>query len=82
MKYIVIEIQNNADGTTGNLINTYADREDAEAKYHTVLSAAAKSAVMIHACAMLTSTGEHVKSEFFTHPVPAPEPGEGIPEEE
>ena len=70
MKYLVIEIQNNADGTLGNIVNAYDNRPDAEEQYHTVLKAAAKSAVLVHACAMLNQNGEEIKSEHYVHPAP------------
>ena len=41
MKYIVIEIQTQDDGMVGTLVNAYDARNEAESKYHKVLSAAA-----------------------------------------
>lgn len=73
MKYLVIEIQNNADGTSGNLIYEYDDRNEAYAKYHTVLAAAATSHVLIHTCTILTREGAQLAAESFTHPVPTEE---------
>ena len=46
-KYYVIEIQTNADGTSGNLVVPYAEKADAEAKYHQVAAVAAESAVLV-----------------------------------
>ena len=68
MKYKVIEIQTNADGTSGNSVFDYDNRADAEAKFHTVAAAAAKSAVLVHTVVMLTSEGALVKSECYKHP--------------
>ena len=67
--YYVIEIQTNADGTHGTLVNNYDDRNAAMAKYHTVLSAAAVSQVLVHACAVLTREGRMVANESCVHPV-------------
>lgn len=53
--YIVVEIQTNADGTVGIPAPTaYADRQQAEAKYHTILAAAAISQVPKHGAIMFT----------------------------
>lgn len=68
MKYFVIEIQNNADGTSGNLVFGFDNKPDAEAKFHTVAAAAAVSTVQVHAVAMLTREGVLVKRESYTHP--------------
>ena len=67
--YYVIEIQTNADGTHGTLVNNYTDRNAAMAKYHTVLAAAAVSQVLVHACAVLTREGAQIAHEAFIHPV-------------
>lgn len=67
MKFIVIELQSNADGTLGNFVFAFENREDAEAKYHTVAAAAAKSAVLVHTVVMLSRAGAMLKSESYTH---------------
>lgn len=67
-QYYVIEIQTNADGTSGNFVWGFADKADAEAKYHTVAAAAAKSAVLVHTVTMLTKEGNLVKNEAYRHP--------------
>lgn len=74
MRYYVIEIQTGADGTAGNFVFAFAEKNDAMAKYHTVLAAAAASTVMVHSCAVLTREGQLVASECFVHP--AEEAGE------
>lgn len=43
MKYIVLEIQTNVDGTIGTLIDSFDTRNEAESKYHLVLSSASIS---------------------------------------
>lgn len=65
--YIVIELQTNADGAVGNLVYKYDSRDEAEAKYHSILAAAAISALPVHAAVMLTNAGTMVKSEFYRH---------------
>lgn len=65
--FIVIELQTNADGTVGNLVYQYASRDEAESKFHSILAAAAISALPVHSAVMLTNAGVMVKSEFYRH---------------
>ena len=69
MKYYVIEIQTNTDGTGATLVNDFDDRNAAFAKYYTVLAAAAVSSVLVHACVILTREGAVVANGSFIHPV-------------
>ena len=78
-KYIVIELQNNADGTVGNLVYTYGNKNEAESKYHLVLSSAAVSQVRIHAAMLAMTDGTLIASQHYIHlpqpePTPTPEP--------
>ena len=57
MTYLVIEIQTNTDGTVGNLISAYTERNLAEQKYYTVLAAAAVSTLPTHAVAKIDCFG-------------------------
>lgn len=72
-KYIVIELQNNADGTVSNLVYTYDSKNEAESKYHLVLSSAAVSQVRIHAAMLATTDGKLIASQHYIH-IPEPEP--------
>lgn len=65
MKYIVIEIQTNQDGTVGNIVTTYDSQLEAESKYHTVLSAAAISELPEHAALLFTSQGTVLESKCY-----------------
>jgi len=66
--FIVLEIQHYKDGTTGIVPPVaFEDRNQAEAKYHTVLAAAAVSEVFEHCCAMLDRQGRTIKVESFAH---------------
>lgn len=67
MKYIVIELQTNADSTVGNIVNTYSSREEADARYHTILAAAAISEVPVHAAVLMTSNGNALRNECYRH---------------
>lgn len=67
MKYLVIEIQTNADGTVGNLVYSYDDRNQAESKYHAVLSAAAISALPMHTCDLIQADGVLLARQCYVH---------------
>lgn len=73
MKYLVVEIQTNTDGTVGNLVYIYDNRNEAESKYHAVLSAAAISEVTIHACSLLASDGRLLNRGCYEHGTAATE---------
>ena len=66
--YIVLEIQHYKNGSTGIVPPvSFEDRNAAEAKYHTVLAAAAVSDIFEHCCVMLDRQGRTIKSESFQH---------------
>lgn len=69
LTYFVIELQTNADGTCGNIVWNYAQRELAEAKYHEVLSAAAVSSLACHAAVILRADGTQMAAQAYEHGV-------------
>ena len=73
MRYITMEIQNNADGSASfpysDKIKTFDDLQKAESEFHRVLQYAAISTAPSKGCVLLTSTGELLRSEFYEHPV-------------
>lgn len=73
MSYIVIELQTNADGTVGNLVWSYTNQEQAESKFHAVLSAAAISTIPVHACSLLASDGRLLNRGCYEHGTAATE---------
>lgn len=73
--YYVIEIQTNADGTSGNFVWGYANRNEAEAKFHSAAAYAAQSTVLVHSVVMLTKEGNLLKNDYYIHPA-EPEPAE------
>lgn len=73
MTYIIIEMQTTAGTTAIVPPATYSDRNQAEAAFHTILAAAAVSAVEEHTAVMLTSDGRIVRSECYRHPQAAEE---------
>lgn len=66
-KYIVVELQTAANGTVGNIVTAYDDINLAEAKYHTILAAAATSNLAKHAAIMFSEEGFPIKNECYTH---------------
>ena len=67
MRYLVIEIQTAADGTVGNFVWSFSDRQLAEQKYHTVLASAAVSSLPKHAAAMLSNDGILIDRRCYEH---------------
>ena len=67
--YIVIEIQTNANGTIGNLVTSYYERNDAERQYHLILAAAAVSVLPAHAAVMMTNEGNILAHQVYHHKV-------------
>lgn len=64
--YIVIELQ--TTGTrTSVLTYTFVDVNEAEQKYHTILSYAAVSTVDFHAASILRPDGSLIKNEYYYH---------------
>lgn len=65
--YIVIEIQ--TSNTVATLVNSYEDRNQAESKYHQILTAAALSSVPKHSAVLMNEIGQTIKNETYTHGV-------------
>lgn len=73
MGFYVVETQTNTTGTM--LWNFYNEREDAEQKYHQILSYAAKSSIRVHGAMIVEEDMSIVKTEAYRHE-PAAEPEE------
>lgn len=71
IKYVVIELQTNGDGSVANITTAYDTRNAAESAYHTILAAAAISALPMHAAALLSSDGTLIDSYCYEHEVQA-----------
>lgn len=65
--YIVVEIQTST--TVATLVNSYEDRNQAESKYHQILTAAALSSVPKHSAVLMNDEGQTIKSETYIHEV-------------
>lgn len=66
--YIVIELQT-SNGVTSMLTYQFNDRDQAESKYHNVLSYAAVSTVEFHAVSIIDRLGTVIRNESYNHPV-------------
>lgn len=65
--YVIIEMQKNANGTLGNIVQTAETLNQAKSICHTILAAAAVSSVPVHTAVVLTEDGIPVMSESFRH---------------
>lgn len=65
--YIVLEIQTNPNGAVGTLVNAYESRDQAESQFHTVLAAAAVSALPCHAAVLMTEQGLILSNGYYEH---------------
>lgn len=70
---IVMEVQVFGTGQVSTPCYAFENRNSAEQKYHTILSAAAVSSLPRHTAYMLTDDGMVLKAESYAHEV-APEP--------
>lgn len=71
--YIVIELQK-VNGQVANIVTAHDTLNDAESKYHAVLSAGAVSSVEIHSAVLISEEGFPMRHECYKHDaVPAVE---------
>lgn len=75
MKYLVIELQSN-NGSVANIVTDFPDRLQAESKYHTILAAAAVSAVPVHSAVLMTDEGFVLMADCYKDKTAAPAAGE------
>lgn len=66
-KYIVVEIQTTDAGAVATIVNDYDDRNVAEARFHTILAAAAVSNLAKHAAIMFSEEGFLLRNECYNH---------------
>ena len=65
--FVVVEVQSNADGTVGNIVNSYDNEQEAASRYHQILAAGAVSQVYKHCAFILSDDGYCMKSEGYRH---------------
>lgn len=82
--YVVLEIQQEQDGTTRVLEPAmFEEKSDALQKFYLILQYAVKSELRYHTAVIMTPDGQTYKSECYMYTPPAPEPEpEPTPEEE
>ena len=68
-KYIVVEMQTQADGTVSILTDAFDNLNAAYNKYYTILAYAAISTVPKHSAMILTTNGQVWESKYFDHPL-------------
>lgn len=75
--FYVLEIQTNADGTSGVIPFGYPDKGDAEDKYLATRQFARQSQVLIHTVMFIDNRGNIIEKKTYVHPVtPGPEQSE------
>ena len=74
--FYIIEIQQYQDLTYGHLVHWAETRNQADAKYYTVLAAAAVSELPSHSATLIDSDGNALRNYCYHHEQPAPEPEE------
>jgi hypothetical protein len=65
--YIIIELQKNAEGHVSNIVTEHPTKDEAESKYHSVLSAAAVSKVPVHSAIIVSEEGFPVANKCYKH---------------
>lgn len=65
MKYIVVEIQTNSNGTIGTLITQKDTLNEAQSTYYSILASAALSALPTHAAVLMTNEGITLEFKAF-----------------
>lgn len=67
MKYLVIEFQQNNEDNLTHLVTVHDSLDEAESKYHLILSYAAVSDLPLHSAAILTPDGFTQKCQVYRH---------------
>ena len=67
IKYLVVEIQTNSDGTVGNIVSAYDTENEAWSKYHDILHFAAVSNLPMHAAVLISNDGNLIDQKCFRH---------------
>lgn len=68
MKFLVIEIQKQANGTVSNIVTTFDDKGTALNKFFTVCAAAAVSDLPVHSVVCMTEDARILEREVFKVP--------------
>lgn len=66
-KYLVVEIQKFPNGSMSTPSYAFDNLNSAEAKYHTILAAAAVSSLPVHSCILMSEEGFPLRHECYKH---------------
>lgn len=75
-KYLVMEIQTWDTGAVQTPTNAFDKRENAESKYHDILSKAAIGTLPKHAAVLMTNEGYVLETRCYEHPTETKPEGE------
>lgn len=67
MKYIVIELQKNAEGVVSNIVTDYPTLAESESKYYSILASAAVSTIPVHGAIIVSEEGFPVRNQCYKH---------------
>ena len=65
--FVVVELQKYAEDNMSYLVTTHPTLNEAESKFHQVLSYAAVSSVLLHSCVLMNEDGYTFKVESYSH---------------
>ena len=71
--FYAIDVQSNADGSSGFLPYGFEIKGDAEDKYLAIRAAARQSTVHCHTAILMDNEGNVLERKCYHHPVPEPE---------
>ena len=67
MKYIVVELQKNTDGTVANLVTSHETLAEAESKFYSILASAAINTIPVHSAVIISEEGFPVNHQCYKH---------------
>lgn len=80
--YYVIEIQTHSDGTSGNLVTGFEDKDTSEDAYMAARASANDSPIHCHTVMWINKEGKYMEEpKCYHHNEPLPEEPEGEPSE-
>ena len=82
MKYIVVEVQLNDNGTVGMISSAFDTENEALARYHQTLASASVSSLPCHSAVMFTEEGQFLRRDYFRHETIGESDSETMGEEE
>ncbi len=65
--FVVIELQKTGDQIS-NIVQSYTNQNEAESRFHAIMSAAAISSVPVHSCIVMDEECRIYQSGTYKHP--------------